>query len=207
MVKYTPNYNLGKPEGSDKYSVLPHNDNMDIIDTKLGELDSATTISLDKSTESQQLIKKHLVESGQFEMYHRSGVNLPVPNTPGTSLEFTYREIAGTGADFTELDVNGNVKFKRAGTYMINVRVAFAQNGSGHRYFGVVYNGSIIFEEARDAATTVQTYLSLTKVIKVKTNDTIGIAVFQDSGSTIDVDGNLSKTFLELNFLGDTYPT
>lgn len=150
---------------------------------------------------------KHLVESGQFELYHRSGITLPVPNVSGTSLEFTYREIAGTGADFTELDVNGNVKFKRAGTYMINVRVAFAQNGSGHRYFGVVYNGSVIFEEARDAATTVQTYLSLTKVIKVKANDTIGIAVFQDSGATIDVDGNLAKTFLELNFLGDAYPT
>lgn len=150
---------------------------------------------------------KHLVESGQFELYHRSGLNLPVPNTSGESLPFTYREIAGTGADFAELDVNGNVKFKRAGTYMMNVRVAFAHNGSGHRYFGVVYNGSVIFEEARDAASTVQTYLSLTKVIKVKANDTIGIAVFQDSGATIDVDGNLAKTFLELNFLGDAYPT
>lgn len=153
------------------------------------------------------VFNKHLVESGQFELYHRSGTNLPIPNTTGTSLAFTYREIAGTGADFAEIDVNGDVKFKRTGTYMMNVRVAFAQNNTGHRYFSVVYNGSIIFEEARDASSTVQTYLSLTKIIKVKANDTIGIAVFQNSGESIDVDGNLSKTFLEINFLGDAYPT
>ncbi|MDP1392028.1 hypothetical protein Q8G28_03755 [Lysinibacillus capsici] len=170
-------------------------------DTLDGKADSSELTSI------EQTVNKHLTENGQFEMYHRSGVNLPIHNTSGTSLAFTYREIAGTGADFAEIDINGDIKFKRAGTYMINVRVVFAQNSSGQRYFGVVYNGSIISEEARDAASSVQTYLSLSKVIKVKVNDIIGIALFQDSGATIDVDGNLAKTFLELNFLGDAYPT
>ncbi|MEK5431352.1 hypothetical protein MKY88_10810 [Lysinibacillus sp. FSL R7-0073] len=43
MVKYTPNYNLGKPEGTDMYSVLPQNANMDIIDTTLKGLDTKVT--------------------------------------------------------------------------------------------------------------------------------------------------------------------
>ncbi|MEK5207477.1 hypothetical protein [Psychrobacillus sp. FSL H8-0510] len=164
----------------------------------------ATTLELQALDDE---VTAHIAEGSQFELYHREGLSLPIANGSGTTLPFTYREIASTGADFSEIDINGNVKFKRAGTYMMNVRVAFAQNGTGHRFFGVVYNGSIIFEEARDAAITVQTYLSLTKIVKVNVNDTIGIALFQDSGGIVEVDGNLSKTFLEINFLGDSHPT
>lgn len=181
-----------EPNGSGEVTLVPS--------------DIGATSSTDFATLENEF-NEHLVESGQFELYHRSGVPLSIPNATGTSLAFTYREISGTGADFSELNENGEIKFKKAGTYSMNVRVAFQQNGTGHRYFGVVYNGSIIFEEARDAAAAVQTYLSLTKIIKVAENDVIGIAVFQDSGGNLEVDGNLAKTFLELNFLGNTYPT
>jgi len=67
MVKYTPNYNLGKPEGADMYSVLPHNNNMDILDSILGGIGSdstqaviTSTTALEKATESHQLISEHL---------------------------------------------------------------------------------------------------------------------------------------------------
>ncbi|MFI8716220.1 hypothetical protein, partial [Brevibacillus brevis] len=38
MAKYTPNYQLKKPEGNENYNVEDQNGNMDIIDSKLAEL-------------------------------------------------------------------------------------------------------------------------------------------------------------------------
>lgn len=67
MVKYTQNYKFEKPEGADMYSVLPHNNNMDILDLMLGEISgessqalSDSSSALTKATESQQLVDNHL---------------------------------------------------------------------------------------------------------------------------------------------------
>lgn len=72
MVKFTPNYNLGKPEGTDMYSILPQNANMDILDTTLKSVETDaknaatdSSLALEKSTETESLISIHLEKNVQ----------------------------------------------------------------------------------------------------------------------------------------------
>lgn len=70
MVKYTPNYSLGKPEGTDMYSILPQNANMDTLDTVLKGIETNaskavndSSLALEKSEETQQSVSEKLANT------------------------------------------------------------------------------------------------------------------------------------------------
>lgn len=92
MVKYTPNYNLGKPEGSDLYSVLPQNANMDIIDNALKENQQLITVHESESVEDLNGVHGLSIESGNFTPYFYGTTNAGV-NTSYLIQTGTYYKI------------------------------------------------------------------------------------------------------------------
>lgn len=86
MVKYTPNYNLGMPEGTDMYSVLPQNANMDIIDTTLKSIET-------DASDSKTLITEHLTETFSESFYVMRNTELAGVQTITLPSSRTPKEI------------------------------------------------------------------------------------------------------------------
>ncbi len=118
MVKYTPNYNLGKPEGTDMYSVLPQNANMDIIDNALKENQQLITVHESESVEDLNGVHGLTIESGNFTPYFYGTTN--------AGANTTY--LIQTG---TYYKINNLVKIDL--TLQVNIKDT---NMSGNLYIG-----------------------------------------------------------------------
>lgn len=142
MVKYTPNYNLGKPDGTDMYSILPHNNNMDILDTTIKTFEEKATLALSESsssvniaTEAQQQVATHLATKvqdadGAHGLKVESGTWTPILDVVGATYSSqigTYSRIGNKV--FIEADLITNTK----GTSTDKLNIAglpFTRSGS-----------------------------------------------------------------------------
>ena len=120
-------------------------------------------------------------------------------NAVGTRTTLTFDSIDGgalvsSGALFYQ---SGGITIPEESVYHINVSVNWQNTGTGRRGVGITLNGSTLVSEDVQA-----TYLSSPNAMNCNVslhllaNDIIGADVFQDSGSSILVQGVPSRTFM-----------
>lgn len=76
-MKYTPNYNFKKPDQTDSYNVDDFNGNMDILDTKLKDIESSVEVvdTKVKITDAQSHFTGETLDKVLDEIYEKSEEN------------------------------------------------------------------------------------------------------------------------------------
>jgi len=188
VVKYTPNYNLGKPEGTDMYSILPQNTNMDIIDTTLKKIEtdavnaaSDASLSLGKSTDTSTVISKHLAETKKWVTVLSLQTQAVLNDT---NVDIAWTSVTPrNNADFASIE-NGKIILK-PGLYQVNVFVMFDSNPVGGRFVNV--------ENAVDGrqaiSTSTYTPVSIGVLVQKNIQGELSIKVNQNSGGALNIIG------------------
>lgn len=172
---------------------------LDSLESKANEVDLTNLVQV--VTQNQQTANEHFAESGMVEVYHRNGIYQTTLNNTGTDLFFTTKDDLKTGADFSEIN-EGKIRFKTGGLYLYIVRTIFLQNPDGIRTLTLTYNGNGLSTEIKQAYTSDSTSINLTQLIKVNVGDVVGAALYQNSGVSLAIAGDVTQTFLQLIRLG-----
>lgn len=210
MVKYTPNYNLGKPEGTDLYSVLPQNTNMDIIDTKLKEIEVDTSTAIDessiafaKSEETQQLLADHLADYTQkikslnkARCLINSSVDTLLQPSTTTLMQLN---LSVNHQDYYSWNSNTNkVTFLKSGTYMLSTALSLINTPieQGRTVYVIprINNGSSAFGQffprlVTGGGGTVN--VSGTMLISVSAGDTMYLEAYHGFTTTVNAKGQI----------------
>lgn len=189
MVKYTPNFNLGKPEGTDMYSVLSQNTNMDTIDSVLKIIEDNTEIALEKSEVTQTALTAHLNSAASYDEYELNA-NQSMPSGVVTNLLLVNKINHGPTQVTSVNTTNGEFSVLEDGVYEIHLNLAFAQ-ATDSSYRQMILSG--LPSTIRGLNVTLAnipgifTVMNGSTVCELKANDKFFVSAVQNSGTVSDV--------------------
>ena len=92
----------------------------------------------------------------------------------------------------------------KGGKYLITATTAFFNNATGQRTVYIYKNGSTLFNTAQVAGVSgsIDAFVTTSYVVNVSAADYLEIKVFQNSGGTLTVFPDTSRTAFQISYLG-----
>lgn len=127
----------------------------------------------------------------------RNTSNISIPNDTTTTLTYNTEDYDTHDLHSTTINPS-RLTCKHAGKYLIVANVRFAINPTGERVVEIRRSGSLAAQSrvgANPVAGTGRTVLNVTTVEDLNVGDYLEVSVFQNSGSSLDVE-SVTNTFM-----------
>jgi hypothetical protein len=190
MVSYTPNYNLGKPNGApggDFVDISVLDTNMDTIDTQIknraNETASLGTRATDLETRTTNVEGR--VTTLENKPYVALSASQNVVTNTVSPISWTTEVEDGAGfhvAGSTDIVVPASM----AGIYLYTIQTVFpASAGTGIRQTSVRKNGGTLHSFILQNPPAGAAYIDETRLIRLIVGDILSMVAYQESGGTL----------------------